>query len=265
METVILRPFSSDMDGIVEYSTYGGRVKLKYSLKRRDTSDNRIYKLMLFSSIKPSNVPIIADTPEFKGETAFGSRTIDNGTLSINGYSAEDIDTFALTLKENGRFDIASVGFGRLSWEVMSASVTDDAPYDPALKRAYDLLDSQKESVDFDTYQSVIFKLNSLKKTLKKSFLNPLGSYEWYELSQSRVPLNISSFEHLLTDEVFKNTIENGTSLLMGIGDDGAVAFCAADTDTNPFENALDCTVRRGRFWLVGVRLKDDGQYFERL
>lgn len=265
METVIMRPFSSDMDGIAEYSVLGGRLKLKYSIKRRDVEDNRIYKLVLLSSVKPSNSPVIADTPEFKGQFAFGSKVIASATLCVKGYNAEDIDTFALVLKEDENMTLVSVGFSRLCWEVQSvATALESYTSDPALTRARNTLESLKKTANADTYRDIIGKLESLKNTLTKSDLNPHSGYEWYELYKKQIPLKISSFEHVLTDRVFDITAESG-GLLLGIGNSGATALASVDEEVNPFENASDCSVRRGRFWIVGIRLKEDGQYFERL
>ena len=257
METVIMRPFQKNITGAVEYISLGRSLKLRYSISTEEKFDLGICKLMLMSSLKPSNPPVVADTTEFKGKTAWGEVTVGENSLSFCGYNPSDIDTFVLFGKEQGC--ILSVGFGRLFWDVYG-SIGQKGTADPSVIRAREIADRIPQNADWEAYHNAIMSVNKLRTHLEDTTKNPLSGFKWFVMAEDKLPTNISSLCHLLPHEVF----DVCTEVLIGFDGEQTMVL-AAKSDANPFENAADCSVFSSGYWFVSVRLAPEGQYFVKL
>lgn len=267
MQTVILRTMNYSVGGVVEYAVLGDSLKVSYNLNRKSEKPNPILKLVLMSSQRPFNTPVIADTIEFDRLDASADKLIGIQELSLKGYNASDIDTFAVVSKENGTAVVAAVGFSGLLWDV-SQGVNNmfASPRDFALVRGELLLKKIKRPVeDSEAFKRTIEELEALKSALNPSLTFPCPNYVWYDLTELRAPLEVSSYKHLLyVPEVYEAFTEEKI-LLFGIGEEGRSAFALRTTGANPFANADDCAVKHGDYWVVGVCFAPDGQYFEKI
>ncbi len=267
LQTVILRTMNYSLGGVVEYTVLGDSLKVSYNLNRKSEKQNPILKLVLMSSQRPFNTPVIADTIEFDRLDASGNKLIGIQELSLKGYNASDIDTFAVVSKENGSAVVAAVGFSGLLWDV-SQSVKNmfASPRDFALVRGELLLKKIKRPVeDEEAFKRTVEELEALKSALNTSLTFPCPNYAWYDLTELRAPLEVSSYKHLLyVPEVYEAFIDEKI-LLFGIGEGGRSAFALRTTGANPFVNADDCAVKYGDYWVVGVCFAPDGQYFEKI
>ena len=252
-----MRPFHRDIDGIVEYAVYNGRLKIGYTLNCKSEYSDGIYKLLLMSSVKPFNPPVIVHTPEFKGSVAWGERIIDESTLALSGYYAHEVDTFALVHKDS--HITASAGFDRLTWDI-SSSVTSDNDRDRTLIRAEAVIKSDIQISNPDAYKETLKELNSFKKTLSVMECGPIDSYEWYSMADDSFP-RISSFNHLLAP--LKKFGKCMREVIVGFTGSLDIAFAVAMRD-NPFENSEDCSIYENGYWISAVRLAPEGQYFLR-
>lgn len=258
METVIMRPFQKNITGAVEYIYLGNALKLRYSISMEEKSDFGICKLMLMSSLRPSNPPVVADTMEFKGKTAWGEVTISENSLAFCGYNPSDIDTFVLFGKEQE--SILSVGFGRLFWDVYG-SIGQKGIADPSVMRAREIADRIPQNTDWEAYHSAIMSVNKLRCDLQKAPQKPLlVGFDWFVMAEDKIPIDISSLVHLLPHEIF----DICTEVLIGFDGEQTIVL-AAKSDANPFENAPDCSVFSKGYWLVSVKLAPEGQYFVKL
>lgn len=254
MEIVIMRPYGKNITGAVEYMPVGSRLRLKYSISIETEFKPGICKLMLASSIKPSNPHVVADTMEFKGGSAWGEVNISENSLAFCGYSSGDIDTFVLIQKEPKC--ILSVGFGRLFWDVCG-SIVQKGITDPSVVRAREISERIPQNIDWEAYHHAIMSVNKLRTSLKASPQKPLKEFEWYQMTEDKLPTDISSMCHLLSSEVF----DMCTDVFAGFNDEQTIVL-AAKTDANPFENALDCSVFSNGYWFVSIKLMPEGQYF---
>ncbi len=254
METVIMRPFKKNITGAVEYISLGNTLKLRYSISMEEKSDAGICKLMLMSSLRPSNPPVVADTTEFKGKTAWGEATISESSLAFCGYKSVDIDTFVLYEKEQEC--ILSVGFGRLFWDV-GRSFYQNGVTDPAVLRAREIADRIPQNADWEAYHNAIMSVNKLRTELQSTSKKPLSRLEWFVMAEDKLPTDISSLCHLLPGTVF----DICTEVLIGFGREQTMTLAAKAHD-NPFENASDCSVFADGYWFVSVKLAPEGQYF---
>ncbi len=265
MEAVILRAFHCDMTGVAEYLCTDTKLRIRYNIKLKDGCIDDIYKLMVLSSVRPDNLPIIADTPEFSGCHAIGERFISQNDAALLGYELRDMDTFAVVKKTEGRYELAAAGFARLSWDVDRAlSGLGGSRNDPALQRACELSEAYRGNEDNEAYQKVLLEIDRIKKILKPAKHSPIADYEWYELADAEPPIAITSYRHILTDAAANQIKASGEPLLYGIGSCGMTAF-AAKTTAMPFDNVLDCSVRHGDFVVAGILFTAEGQFFARL
>ncbi len=257
METVIMRPFQKNITGAVEYISLGRSFKLRYSISMEEETEAGICKLMLMSSLKPSNPPVVADTTEFKEKTAWGETEISENSLSFCGYNPSDIDTFVLFGKEQGC--ILSVGFGRLFWDVYG-SIGQKSIADPSVIRAREIADRIPQNTDWEAYHNAIMSVNKLRSHLQSTPKKLLSGFEWFVMAEDKLPTDISSLVHLLPHEIF----DICTEVLIGFNEEQTMVL-AAKSDANPFENASDCSVFGNGYWFVSVKLAPEGQYFVRL
>ncbi len=267
MQTVILKSVSSDISGVIEYTPCPDCIRLSYNLSREEKDKKSILKLLLLSSQKPTNMPVIADTAEFDILHAFGKAKVSKATLAYNGYYIDDIDTFCVVEKSSSMPKLVAVGYVNLLWNTADGikRLFDDEK-STALTRGELLLKSiKKPPKDKNAYLDIIKSLGEYIKSMKKSTALSKGGYDWYEMNSTTAPLNISAYCHLLYVPKVREAFLNEKCLLLGIKTGGKTALAIKTKGENPFVNADDCAVRQGDFWVVGVEFKEDGQYFVRV
>jgi hypothetical protein len=267
LQTVILKSISSDISGVIEYTPSPDCIRLSYNLSREEKDKKTILKLLLLSSQKPANMPMIADTAEFDILHAFGKAKISKAALAYNGYYIDDIDTFCVVEKGKSAPRLVAVGYVNLLWntgESIKRLFKDEK--NNALTRGELLLKSiKKPPKDKNAYLDIIKSLGEYIKNKKKSTAIPIDDYKWYEMEDITAPLNISAYCHLLYVPKVKDAFLKEGCLLLGIKIGGKTALAIKTKGENPFVNAEDCAVKQGDFWVVGVEFKEDGQYFVRI
>ena len=254
MQTVILKSYDEKIHAVAEFAVSSAEVKLKFSVRGLNTPG--IHKLFLMSSLKPSNEPVIADTLELKDGAYFMERSLTLGDVAYRGYYPTDMDTFVVARKDGNSYFAEAVGFSRLSWDVYISLEAVSKKGIPA----YSPCESTQYS---DVCKEVLEEIENFCSKAPKSRDVPIDGMEWYVIE--KLPADVSAYRHILTPKA-KNMIKSdGFPLLFGIQREGLTAFAHKSYVSNPFENADDCTVKSGDYYIVGIRFKADGQYFERI
>ena len=115
MQTLILKSYDEKILAVAEYLISSSGINIKFSV--RGLNFPGIHKLLLMSSLKPGNEPVIADTLELKDGTCFLERTVTSGDVAYKGYYPGDIDTFVLAGRDGNRYFSEAVGFLRFFLE----------------------------------------------------------------------------------------------------------------------------------------------------
>ncbi len=267
MQTVILKSVSSDISGVIEYTYLTDCLRLSYNLSREEKDKSPILKLLLLSSQKPANMPVIADTAEFDILHASGEAKVSKSSLAYNGYYIDDIDTFCVVEKGTSTPKLVAVGYVNLLWNTEKCiKRLFNAEKANALTRGELLLKSiKKPPKDQNAYLDIIKGIGKYIKSMEKSSLVPIENYEWYKMEDIKAPLDIGAYCHLLYVPKVQDAFLEESCLLLGIKKGGKTALAIKTKGENPFVNAEDCAVRHGEFWVVGVEFKEDGQYFTRI
>ncbi len=257
METIILKALENDIDAVVEFAASDGGVRVKYSLRAKN---GFIYKLIMQSSVKPSNEPVIVDTPDIESGTACGDRTISKSALLLKGYNAGDMDTFSLVCKKNDAYRPVAVGFYRLAWAFDRNVFFNDEPcVDETLKKASEVLGNIKKPVSADSHSYAVDVIANFARSLKPIPVSPLPDFKWYDFICRDYPKDISAFAHITAQ------IPPDAHMLFGVGKEGLTAL-ALDKKTNlVFNNVSDCITEKNGYYIVGILFMEDGQYFARL
>ncbi len=263
METLILKPFDSDMEGVIEFSMSGDSLKVRYCIKYNQPES--IVKLFLASALKPNNVPVVAHTLEFRSGSATGEKTISSYDAAYNGYRLGDIDTFLVAKADEGNLTLLSSAFSGLYWDAESAlSRLQPQKVDRSLFNAQRILQGRVRENCPDGYAQVISQLHKVTENLPVCKVGPLSHLKWYTMERYDIPISAGAYEHILTPDAKKVIAESGQPLLFGVGDSGFTALAAKNISKNPFDNASDCTVVIDGYFVVGVQFKENGQYFAR-
>ena len=146
---------------------------------------------------------------------------------------------------------------------------------DSAYNRASGVLNSIKPNRDYSAEAK--FARDSISCELKKhkqiSF-EFSKNYIWYEIDEIYQSFNLTSVEHIIFSEFFVRAYAKSGKWFFGVSsDEGMYAVCAFCPRgmPNPMENALDCFVSfedkslNGEYFVVGVGVFDDGQFFYRI
>lgn len=256
MKTLILKSYDENIHAVAEYFASPSGIKIKFSVRGLGVSG--IHKLFLMSSLKPANQPVIANTLEPKDGACFFERTISLGDVAYRGYYPEDIDTFVLAVRDGSKYLPEAVGFSRLFWDV--GLILDKKESIPG----FSLLEADR-ALQSDAYYEVMEEINAFCSVASRSDERPIDGMEWYTVSGMTPPVYVSAYRHILTPKAVQMIQSDGFPLLFGVQKEGLTAFAHKSFGSNPFENADDCTVKRGDYYIVGVRFKSDGQYFEKI
>lgn len=258
MQTLILKSYDEKILAVAEYLISSSGINIKFSV--RGLNFPGIHKLLLMSSLKPGNEPVIADTLELKDGTCFLERTVTSGDIAYKGYYPGDIDTFVLAGRDGNRYFSEAVGFLRFFWNV-----------DLSLKRLSDgvvpsyAFEQSRHLQHSGVCSGIMEEIEEFCSAALRSPDVPMECMEWYVLEKMCPPIDISAYRHILTPEAVNMMKSDGSPLLFGIKKEGLTAFAHKSLGSNPFENADDCTVKVGDYYIVGIRFKEDGQYFERI
>ena len=263
MKTVILCPYELNVDGVVNYYALGDALEIRYSLNFED--ENRVAVLWGLSSKKPYGIPCKIDIPLVKSGRAEGVKRICEKSLGSVGYNISDIDTFALVCKSPIGLCIAALGFGGLSWNITHSidrllNEREDYVLDKCRTK---LMDIRRTTAKTIGYATVTAGLEDAKSKLEKSFDAPLKDYSWYIYSKDLFPFNISIYKHLTHTEEFQKAYQNSGICLLGIKDMCHTVLAMKST-YNPFVNAEDVCIYAGGYWIAGVGLLSEGQFFEK-
>jgi len=267
MQTVILKGMSSLITGVVDYSFLGDCIRVNYSICANSKENLPICKIVLLSSHRPFNRPVIADTLEFIKGTATGEVHINQNTLSYNGYNINDMDTFCVIEKDGKRIKPIAVGYQNLLWNIQTSldNMTKEDKTAPLARGELLLQSIKKKPRDENSYRKLIEEIESFAKALNRSTYIPVQDYEWYDLAEIKAPLGISAYCHILYVPEVADAFEKEGTLLFGIKNGGKSALAIKCRGENPFVNVWDCAARCGEFWVVGIEFKEDGQYFSRI
>lgn len=270
MNTLLFEETDICNGGFIEYGARHGGLFLKYSIKFKINTDS-IFKLVALSSEKPFNVPIVADTIEIKNLSADSQREISHETLVRHGYLADDADTFVLVQKcpDGSWGTVATRCFGGNVWNadnVFEAGLT-TVMQTPA-QRGKQILNSIKELTKCRTPQTAkkwAEAASLAASSMEKAQEAPVAGYEWYISHDIRPPVALSAYRHLLYVAPVINCFERYGAYLFGLAGGGRTALAVRSDGANPFINADDCATKVENWWVVGIYLGDDGQYFEKI
>lgn len=142
---------------------------------------------------------------------------------------------------------------------------------DESLERAKNTLNSLKQSNDPETAKKIVENIFKRTSIYKKTQLPFLSEFKWYVINNQFEFFDLSAIKHLICCE--ENAI-NKEPWYFGVGSDEriySVAVKCKNNMSNPLVNASDCAVKfsvpntNEAFFVVGILLLDDGQYFCRL
>ncbi len=265
MNTVILRPMALDVDGVVEYYIKNSSLTVRYNVNSNESKE--ILRFVALSSRKPANMPLKLDVPVFDGGSASGKKTLSLSDAAHSGYNLGDIDTFALIFEEKTNTKIASAGFASLHWNISYyASRSLGRENTNPTKKAEKLLSRiKKKPVSDEEYDNVLRYVKYAFSKYNQSELIPNSEYKWYNFDCWENPIQLSSVKHLIYTEEFTKAYQDSGICLIGTNGIDRIAIAMKTDDKNPFVTADDCSTKENGFWLTGILLKKDGQYFERI
>ena len=268
MKTLIFEDKSNKFSGFLEYFVLNGAIEINYNIKG-EISQNIFLKIYALSSKKPFNKPIIADTLEFKANVASGKCRISNSSLLQNGFKESDIDTFAIAKSDFSENPVVAACFTTTKWDIGGAfkGIEVCEVKNPA-QRGKEILNSIKEKIktnDPNFQKEWLSELLNAVEEMKKSDESPLSDYSWYILDSMKPPLPLSAYRHLLFVTEVMTEFEKCGHYLFGIKKDGHTALALKAERFNPFVNANDCAVKADDYFIVGVYLAPEGQYFEKI
>ncbi len=182
-------------------------------------------------------------------------RTYPISFLNSNGIQKDEITHFSIE---------TSIGDNILSYPLDSAGNT--------LDEAQKLLDKMKDTPSKNKAREISNETKEKICTLKKETLPFLPDFEWYRVENTREAFSLSAIRHIVSSPSFMRSFENSRCWFIGYSEKNNVfAVCIKSKSflPNPMENALDCCVsfdaHEETYYVVGIGLYDDGQYFVRL
>ncbi len=182
-------------------------------------------------------------------------RTYPISFLRSNGIETEKITHFSIEASD-GEI-IASYPLGTLG------NTLDDAQK---------LLDKMKAPSVGEDSKIIAQEIRQKIKKLKKETLPFMPDFVWHRVDDIHETFSLSAIRHIVSDSSFVHCFKESGFWLVGYmqGEDiFAVCIKGEDSLQNPMENALDCCVgfeAEGKtYYVVGIGLFDDGQYFVRV
>jgi len=140
------------------------------------------------------------------------------------------------------------------------------------LDKAQKLLDDMKVPVLEENAGDFVRETIEKIKRHTKENLPFLPEFEWYRVENEKETFSVSSIGHIISSYQFLQCFERFGFWYIGYkNDDSIFAVCINGGSylPNPMENAIDCCVSfetdTEKYFVVGIGLFDDGQYFVRL
>lgn len=143
---------------------------------------------------------------------------------------------------------------------------------DSSIIRATEVLSSVKDGKNYEKEANgAIESINKEIELYEKCNLPFLSEFDWYKICDMSKNFGITSIEHLLRS---RGVTSEYSSWYLGVSHQErmyAVAIKTQSGYSNPLSNANDCALmykdseNRCIYYIVGIMLLDDGQYFCRL
>ncbi len=140
------------------------------------------------------------------------------------------------------------------------------------LDEAQKLLDKMKDAPSKDKAREISNEIKQKICTLKKDALPFLPEFEWYRVEDRKEGFSSSAIRHIVFSPQFMQCFEFSGCWFIGYSEKNNVFALSIKGNSylpNPMENALDCCVsfdaEKEKYYVVGIGLYDDGQYFVRL
>ena len=155
-----------------------------------------------------------------------------------------------------------------------SALKEDNEMDDLSILRAKELLNSMKKEQAPEIACEVIDNIEKRTSLYKKENIMALPEFSWYKIDNRDEFFGLSSVKHLIQSEGNISSLINGEGWYLGVCAEKRLYAVGSYRETgfpNPFTNAEDCAVRfnipsqNKDFFVVGIMILDDGQYFCRL
>ncbi len=206
----------------------------------------------------------------------------DNTELEIGYFNCNDgicsVDKkYSLSYLENNNINVKAFSYFIIKNEdgvFFTAIKPESDENDASLKRARDVLGSLKEESDPQKANDVVCYIRKRTSLYRKQDIPVLPEFTWYKIDNPNEYFTLSSIEHLLCSEGYISCLVQGTAWYFGVCNENRIYAVGCKRKKglyNPFTNASDCAVEFNIpdsddvFYLVGVMILDDGQYFCRL
>ena len=145
---------------------------------------------------------------------------------------------------------------------------------DDSLIRAQKTLNSLKKSYEPDIAKKIIENISARTSIYNEIKLPILYDFKWFAVDNKYEFFGLSGIEHLMQSEGCTQGNFNNNLWFFGAASDEriyAVAVKCNESALNPLTNASDCVVKYTVpdsdyvYYVVGILVLDDGQYFCRL
>lgn len=210
--------------------------------------------------------------------------TLNLGTLSVSDKCSSLSKSYPLSYLRFQEIDYENIkGFeidkdeklilSTFEQNVKTSIASTDESEDPALVRAKEILGglgSADYSCEANEY---ISSVNKRINSYCEKNITEIPGFKWYIIDDIKETFNLTSVEHLIFCENFVRLFAKNGEWYFGVGEKpGVYALCIKSCSKTviPFQNASDCTKfipvdEFCGYWIVGIGLFSDGQYFCRL
>ena len=206
----------------------------------------------------------------------------DDKELEIGYFNSNDgiytVDKkYSLSYLENNNININLFSHFTIKNEEgisFTAKKTESEENDASLKRARDILGSLKEEPDPQKANDAVCYILQRTSLYEKVNIPVLPEFTWYKIDNPKEYFSLSSIEHLICSEGYINCLVQGIAWYFGVCNETRIYAVGCKREKglyNPFTNASDCAIEfnisdSGEvFYVVGIMILDDGQYFCRL
>lgn len=202
---------------------------------------------------------------EFKFEVGFFE--CENNTHFID-------KKYSLSYLENNNIDIHSLTsfvIENSENSVFTAVINKTDKEDKSISRAKEVLGSIKKEINPQKAAEAISNIKKRTSLYKQENIPILNGFTWFKIEKKGEFFNLSSIEHLIHSDGIVHHIINGTCWYLGVCSEEriyAVGCRLKENFSNPFTNADDCVSKFNLpetnevFYVVGIMILDDGQYF---
>ena len=217
-----------------------------------------------------------SDSPKINGNSRLYAFFQNESKFEIGFFECENnmhfIDKkYSLSYLENNNIDIHTLTSFVIenSENNVYTAVIDKT--DKSVTRAKELLESMKKEANPQKASEAISNIKKWTSLYKQESIPALSGFSWFKIDKTGEFFNLSSIEHLIHSEDFVHHLINGTCWYLGVCSEEriyAVGCKLKENFANPFTNANDCVSKftlpdtNENFYVVGIMVLDDGQYF---